>query len=775
MAADPIVVGTKYSSGKDYGIVDFYNLDGGAKTSDLVYTSAQLNAFGLKSGDKITKLAFKGTIQSSKSISNTMTAWVGFKTGDITWNAPDKTEMQEIEVYGAGEMSFVSGVNDIDINLDEAIVYDGTSDLRIYFEASNGGWVSMSFDYDNNYQNMKWSNATSMKYNPLLYVTLQVEGAAMEVLDGTTKLTSGDSYNFGLALAGTTKEFTLKNDGTEAAPVAVAHTGNFGVELSAASIPAGGEITLTVTMPTTSGSDEITISSSATTIEDFVLNVTGTVRDASKCFASFTDGSQPADWTTSGNWNWASNYANSGNWYADNSGTQGRLISPLLIVADGEKFVFEAALNYSSTYNCLTVEYSANGTDWTASETVLNVTSDAWQWFEVSDIPAGAYYIALHACRINIRNFYGGTLPAVPSNVQVSNLTDAGVTITWDASGSETAWQVNLVGGGDNKFINVNDIPSLGLTNLEPNTTYTVKVRVEDGLAWTDAISFKTLCGAELAPVQWGFGDATTDAVPDCWDNSGSTSETAAGSTSYFIWGVYYASTHGENMLRMYNYNVKSGTALINTPRVILPTYTQELAFDYSHRASCGDFTVKISTDNGANWTDLQSFGATESTSTTPGEFVEATISLAGYEGETIMLQFYAVADYNNGAIFIDNISIQTANPCATPKNVFASNITNNSAVLAWTEKGEATKWNIQLSENGEDWFDAATGVEANPYTITGLNPTAVYSARVQAVCSESSESNWSDASATFTTLCDPEEELPITESFESSASPSAC
>ena len=175
-----VVVGKQRSGSatKDYAILDFYNLDGGAKTSDILYTAAQLAEFGVVEGNKITAITFKGTASGAKTISNSLTAWVGTSTGDITYNSPDKTAMQEVKVY-EGTMSFQSGVNDIVITLPEPIVYDGTSDIRVYLEGTKGGWVSLAFNYDSNYSNMKW-NASSMKYNPLAYLSVETTPATIE-------------------------------------------------------------------------------------------------------------------------------------------------------------------------------------------------------------------------------------------------------------------------------------------------------------------------------------------------------------------------------------------------------------------------------------------------------------------------------------------------------------------------------------------------------------------------------------------------------------------
>ncbi len=182
-ASSEIVVGTQRSgsASRDYAIIDFYNLDNYALTSDILYTAAQLEEFGVIAGTKITAITFKGTISSAKTISNSLTAWVGTSTGEITYNSPDKSAMQEVTIYD-GTMAFVSGENDIVVTLPQPIVYDGSSDLRVYFEGTKGGWASLSFNYDSKYSNMKWSNASSMKYNPLAYLSIE---ATIPTIAGT--------------------------------------------------------------------------------------------------------------------------------------------------------------------------------------------------------------------------------------------------------------------------------------------------------------------------------------------------------------------------------------------------------------------------------------------------------------------------------------------------------------------------------------------------------------------------------------------------------------
>ncbi len=233
----------------------------------------------------------------------------------------------------------------------------------------------------------------------------EASGPALAVKDGDTKLTSPYTYNFGLATANTTKTFTLSNPGTAALGVSVSETsetGGFGATLSSTTIVAGGNATLTLTMPSTSSSSTVTITPDATDINPFVINVSGTIRDANKIYETLS--SQPEGWTTTGTWSFnETSGATTTAWYISNNA---RLVTPLLTVANDEVFIFEAKGNYDG-YHDLQVEYSTDGTNWTTSETSIEMTSD-WQNITISDIPAGKYYIALHTAYSSIRNFYGG-------------------------------------------------------------------------------------------------------------------------------------------------------------------------------------------------------------------------------------------------------------------------------------------------------------------------------------------------------------------------------
>lgn len=189
--AEAIEVGTKSGADKSHGPVDWYNNDGsGTNWTDIVYTAKQLDDFGIKAGDKITSIAFKGS-GTAKSIKAAITSWVGVKTGDITPGTVDKDAMTEVVVYDQADAAATIDFSLFNIDLSSnPIVWDGTSDIRIYTEAIRQGsnnWQTVTYDYDSNYMNSYFKSTTAVA-TPLGYFTLAAEPA---VFSGTVKTDTG--------------------------------------------------------------------------------------------------------------------------------------------------------------------------------------------------------------------------------------------------------------------------------------------------------------------------------------------------------------------------------------------------------------------------------------------------------------------------------------------------------------------------------------------------------------------------------------------------------
>ncbi len=363
-----------------------------------------------------------------------------------------------------------------------------------------------------------------------------------------------------------------------------------------------------------------------------------------------------------------------------------------------------------------------------------------------------------------------------PSALTIDGITTNSATLSWTNGKNESTWQIclnddeeNLIDASANSFL---------LENLNPNTVYSVKVRAKCGGSdvseWSEAVSFTTNCEAITAlPWEENFNDKQKDKVADCWDNSASTVQEITLNPER-VWGVYEVS--GNKMIRMFNYNVHIGDALINTPSIVLPGGSKyELSFDYSNRANCGAFSVKVSTDGGASFTaiDGASYAAAGTTSSTdPGTFSSAAIDMSAYADHTIILQFFANANYSQGAIFVDNISLHVKAPCSeAPTALSAATADANSINLSWTKGDDEEAWQARYRVAGtsawtvvllEDVTVSGTGCSA---TLNDLEAETTYEVQVQAYCDAEHQSEWT-ASAVASTACGVKA-LPYIENFD--------
>ena len=310
--------------------------------------------------------------------------------------------------------------------------YNGSNLLVGIHKTSNdksGSNYNVSFygNNDSEYRSNYAPNGGRQKFQPKTTIGYQEKtGAELKVYDGEVELTeSPASFNFGLATAGTTHTFTLKNT---AATAYVATISSTNLTVSPAEVtPTAEGVTFTVTMPEQDITDEAVVITPANEsgLQPFTINISGTVRDNDKFYQEFNTTSLPAGWTEEGSWAYSTtNGANTSAWYIDPSqGSIARLKSPMLNLAAKEKFIIEAkGLSTSNTeYQHLVLQYSADGTNWTTFSDDFGTTISAdptnWKSFTATlpnEVEAGNYYIAVLASQADIRMFYGGEIVSGP-------------------------------------------------------------------------------------------------------------------------------------------------------------------------------------------------------------------------------------------------------------------------------------------------------------------------------------------------------------------------
>ena len=335
----------------------------------------------------------------------------------------------------------------------------------------------------------------------------------------------------------------------------------------------------------------------------------------------------------------------------------------------------------------------------------------------------------------------GGSTCDRPSSIVPSDTTANSMTLTW--GGGSGVYNVEYQLKGDSVWTPIltqTTLFSHTLTGLEPNTAYEARVQscCTDTVSGWRKCSFKTAC-ASIASFPWAedFESYAGSTIPDCWDISESTSSSASGTSFYYIWGVLSGTNN--KMMRMYNSLASRGTARTTLPTIEMPeSGSYELSFDYVHAANCGPFKVLAKEFGALDWDTIGTYAMTtaSASTTTPTSFPnEAVIALDNYIGQTIQLQFYADANYGNGAIFVDNLAIYDAS-CVKPTDLAVGAITTNSIALSWGADPVQNAWQLEYKKSADkDWIPVQ--VTTNPYTLAGLDVYTAYDFRVAAICGE--------------------------------------
>ncbi|MBW6497788.1 MAG: choice-of-anchor J domain-containing protein [Bacteroidales bacterium] len=127
-------------------------------------------------------------------------------------------------------------------------------------------------------------------------------------------------------------------------------------------------------------------------------------------------------------------------------------------------------------------------------------------------------------------------------------------------------------------------------------------------------------------------------------------------------------------------------------------------------------------------------------------EWVEHTLSLGNYNGQTIFIAFYQYYSASpNWGFGIDDFVVEAITECAVPSELSADNLTFNSADLHWAASGIEVGWNLEWGQ-GSFSPGAGTlveGIENNFYELSGLAAETTYAFYVQSICGEGFTSDW--------------------------------
>ena len=422
----------------------------------------------------------------------------------------------------------------------------------------------------------------------------------------------------------------------------------------------------------------------------------------------------------------------------------------------------------NASYGQFTLGYYKNGT-FTPIEALER--KDAYTLYEkaLSGIPSGSRLAIKYTGASSSTTAYIDDLEIklTPSCVKPTGASGSATaynqaSISWTANGSESAWKLQYSSDNGSNWTDANSGNSITanpytLTGLSGSTSYIVRVKADCGgdeySDWSaNSAAFKTPCEAIASLSNFSFETSegcTTGSMPDCWTKLPS------------------ANTYPQ----VYNYYGKSSTYSLRfygntTQYAILPEFTQEVKnLTISFYYYSGVLEVGSMTDP----TDASTF---KSLATAPAisSYGDAAtkVDLSSADDGAYFIAFKHSGTNTYDGNYVDLVSVYVTPTCLEPTSVSASSITSNSASISWTNGGSETAWKLQYSTDGSNWTDANGGADitTNPYTLSGLASATTYYARVKAVCGGSDASDWSDASAAFTTSCAAISSLPWTENF---------
>ncbi len=437
---------------------------------------------------------------------------------------------------------------------------------------------------------------------------------------------------------------------------------------------------------------------------------------------------------------------------------------------------------YDGTSNLLIGINKTAGSQWFSGATwqyttVTNMaryTQNDNTAYDTSTVPAN---VTNNRPNIKIEITPGGDVQicAKPSTFVVSDITTTGATFEWEDTGAEsysfeykkasdTEWtpvSVEGVGRGDAS------IKTYTLSDLDPGTDYNARVKAICG---TDSESgYKTLSFTTSfsIPLVEEFGTS----VPTGWAMySGLLDIVMAGAelaTSNYGWS--FGSNNGvfDNHARVNIYGTSCQYWLV-TPTLLMENNVQ-LMFNVAYTAYSGSggapaqtgsddkFVVLI--NNGNGWTILRQWDNAGSEyvlndlNATPAT---VTLDLSSYAGQSIAIAFYGESTEGNADnnLHIDNVSIDYIPACPKPTGLAVSYEGGTTATVTW--EGTADAYNIDV--NG-----TVTNGVTSPYTLENLDLAATYEVKVQAACSESETSEWTNAVSFKTDNCMPEDMCSLT------------
>ena len=384
--------------------------------------------------------------------------------------------------------------------------------------------------------------------------------------------------------------------------------------------------------------------------------------------------------------------------------------------------------------------------------TCIPTTTGVWQHFSSTFAGVNEGLIAFRTVGsiAYLDNVVVDELPAcvAPSAVTFTGVDSVSATINI-ADANETG-HYSVVMGEETFEVNGNTLP---LTNLTPNTVYTVVVRTyclggtlsEDSTVAT----FRTECGVVSLPFFEDFNDLTTsynsntNGMIPCWDinKSAQVSYLTAVNSGTYLW-------EGSS-LKFYPGDATAKTIIV-LPRFDMAISELELTFQTRPEgtsASSGSFDVGYMTDVNIDTTFvvLQHYDYSDFS----GAYQMKVVHFENApENARIAMRHNAAA--SNWFWFVDDVNVYEAPACFAPQSVWVDSITTTDATIHVVDSNNNGNYICYL-DNGTT-VDTVSIVDDTVIIVNNLQPSTPYTLRVVSLCEDGTTT--SHVQTSFNTQC---------------------
>ncbi|MBR5725557.1 MAG: fibronectin type III domain-containing protein [Muribaculaceae bacterium] len=439
-------------------------------------------------------------------------------------------------------------------------------------------------------------------------------------------------------------------------------------------------------------------------------------------------------------------------------------------------FNFNTPFQYNGTDNLVLIVIDENSSYTSGNtfrvHTVPSNTCHMWYsdtyTYSITSTPSGTSS-STTTNRNNVK--FGGvcdsTATCVEPNVHINNVTDESITIEWAPGNNENAWNLRYR-EGNGSWISEGTVTSspYTLTNLTPNTIYTIQLQSDCG--GTDVsewitVSAKTECSSYIIPFSENFDNAPGSGAGNmvgCW-----TRNTNYTSTAY----PYTSSTynHGSGSgYSVYFYGTTAYYSYIASPRFDDQVQMNNLQIKFwAYKTSASyQIEVGIMSDPDDNGTFV-SLGRFSPTNTYLWQRFE--VNTNNYMGNGHYVAFRMPTDITS-YMYLDDIEVYEIPACDHVDNIHAVGTPTTTTIdVAWTPRGTETQWNVVYGPKGTitDPSQVTPTVVYTPsISISGLTHSSFYDVYVKSDCGGDT-SVWEKG--TVHTACDLINTLPFMENFD--------